>query len=369
MKKLLSLFLGLAITLSLSACGEKKEEAKSDKPTVKIGAILPLTGNLANNRTTTQEAMILALQDNQNKGNLKYNYEILFEDYEGKPAKAVSAYHKLNNIDKIDAVVTSMSFASSPVASLTEKDKKLHFSVSFGDKIAIANKYTFNFYTELQELARHFTKTLKNKNIKNIAIVYQNIPGYVDLMEHIRADANKNNINIVLEEGVNPQEKDFSLLVSKIKSNKIDALSILLLSPEIEIFSKQALQQNINVPFTSINAFATATQPELFEGYWFTQASISTTEFADYFEKVSGHNIQDQTASAYDIINLIIYSHEQANANNNEKPNSEAVIEALTKVKNWKGASGMFSINSNGTIDTKADLAVIKNGKPVVVEE
>lgn len=373
-KKIIGIFGVAVIIAGFIGFGMRQETTKTDtasvgKPTVKIGAILPLTGNLANNRATIQEAMTLALQDNNKKGDLKYNYEIIFEDYAGSSAKAVSAYYKLTNIDKVDAIVTSMSFASSPIAPLAEKDKKLHLSIAFGDKIAMANKYTFNFYTPVQELAKHFAHTLKSKNVKKTAIVYLNNAGYADLMAHVRTELTKNNIDIVLEESVNPGEKDFNLLIAKINSNNMDILSVLLLSPEIEIFYKQALQQKIKFPLTSISAFGTATNPELFEGLWFTQASISTNEFADYFKKVSGHAVQDQTASAYDIIDLIIYSHENANVNTNEKPNSDIVIETLKKVKNWQGVSGLFSINDDGTLDIKAELAIIKNGKIEVIEE
>ena len=59
---------------------EKKESANADtKPVIKIGATLPLTGNLAVYGKALQKALDLALND-QNKDNLKYDYQIVIED-------------------------------------------------------------------------------------------------------------------------------------------------------------------------------------------------------------------------------------------------------------------------------------------------
>ena len=77
MKKFL---LSLCMVLALTACDNKKEEAQADsKPVIKIGASLPLSGDMAETGKNLQAALSLALKDEQAKENLKYDYQLVFE--------------------------------------------------------------------------------------------------------------------------------------------------------------------------------------------------------------------------------------------------------------------------------------------------
>ena len=72
MRKLL---ITLCAALALVACGEEK----SNKPVVRIGATLPLTGSLAETAVSAQAAMNMALKKWESV-DTKYKYEILFEN-------------------------------------------------------------------------------------------------------------------------------------------------------------------------------------------------------------------------------------------------------------------------------------------------
>ena len=105
MKKVL---LSLLMATSLVACGEKTEAPKENtKPVVKIGVILPLSGNNSAMGEASKKAMLMAIADNTKQSN-KYNYEIIFEDNQMITSKTAVIANKLININKVDVI--SLSF-------------------------------------------------------------------------------------------------------------------------------------------------------------------------------------------------------------------------------------------------------------------
>lgn len=52
---------------------------KAEKPTIRIGATLPLTGNMANVGISSKNSIAMTLDKWKGK-NTKYNYEVVFED-------------------------------------------------------------------------------------------------------------------------------------------------------------------------------------------------------------------------------------------------------------------------------------------------
>ena len=75
MKKLI---LTLCLALSLTACGKKTDTPKTDKPVVKIGAILPLSGDLAVWGNSEKQGLLLAQEDLPHS--TKYSYQLIFDD-------------------------------------------------------------------------------------------------------------------------------------------------------------------------------------------------------------------------------------------------------------------------------------------------
>ncbi len=108
MKKLL---LSLVIATAITACGDnetdKTTQTNADsKPVVKIGASLPLSGDMAETGKNLQAAMSLALKDEQAKGNLKYDYQLVFEDDQYDVKKAISNWNLFKSVKDIDAIFT-----------------------------------------------------------------------------------------------------------------------------------------------------------------------------------------------------------------------------------------------------------------------
>ncbi len=94
---------------------------ESEKKVIKIGAVLPLTGTSADAGDYIRKGLLLA-QEEINK-NSKNNYVLIFEDSLYSPQTAVTAFNKLENIDKIDFLVPYGSSISMALAPIAEKNK------------------------------------------------------------------------------------------------------------------------------------------------------------------------------------------------------------------------------------------------------
>ena len=68
-------FLIVCMTLSLIAC----DKQESDKPIVKVGASLPLTGNMSHIGISAKNALQMAI-DKWNAIDTKFKYQLIVED-------------------------------------------------------------------------------------------------------------------------------------------------------------------------------------------------------------------------------------------------------------------------------------------------
>ena len=103
-------------TLLLSASAQAQQ-------TIKIGANFGLTGSVARYGEWATRGINLALEEINGRGGvLGKNLEVEFEDSEGSTSKAVTAYHKLRNLDSIQFLLTYQSSIALALAPLANRD-------------------------------------------------------------------------------------------------------------------------------------------------------------------------------------------------------------------------------------------------------
>ncbi len=116
MKKLLCI---LCMALSLVAC-DKQNDNPQNKPVVKIGVMLPLSGDMASYGDAAKRAVEMVKEDIKNTKN---HYEFVLEDSGTDTAKAATIIRKLVFTDKINAVMGYISSTAMVVAPIAEENK------------------------------------------------------------------------------------------------------------------------------------------------------------------------------------------------------------------------------------------------------
>lgn len=368
MKKILTLV--LAAFLTLSACDDKKESNPSDKPTIKIGVSLPLSGEGADVGSVNKKAIGMALEESKNK-ETKYNYELIFENDMLQPKQAALIASKLINVDKVNAILSMWGIVAPVIADVAQKNKIINITCAGLSDIS-KPYYIFNNYTQDAEIIKTLAKKLQKENIKTIVFVTQNNFVGKARAAIIPQELKKAGIDVLATELYNPDEKDFRMSIAKLEKLNPDYYVMFIAMPGTKIFTEQLFQITGKKNLTAIDVFheMPADLYPIVNGLWYVKSTNGTPEFAQKLKEKTNDTIQSCAGNSYENLNLLIWAYENTPLRNNEVvPNNEDVAKTLYGVKNRQGAIGEYSIDDNGIIQSKATLEMMVNGKPVAIGE
>jgi len=196
----------------------RKSATVTEKGPIKIGAILPLTGDLAEYGKDELSALDLFIEEWNNRNEKKI--KLLVEDSKSDPKEAISALNKLLEKPKILLTLgSSISLALQPI--INEKQIPT-ITVAANPKTAngymIQNLPTSNDYINL------ISEEILVKNITKLGLIFRND----ELGKGVRDSLVyklKEKVEII-EEVVSPDETDFRTLITKIKSKNPEAIFI-----------------------------------------------------------------------------------------------------------------------------------------------
>lgn len=347
----------------------KKETIKNEKPTVKIGISIPLTGDLGYAGETNKIAINMVLEK-WKKINTKYNYKIIVEDNRYEPRVVKMTINKLINMDKVNALV---SFWTMPGKLFTEANNNSsnpipHLACSWGKDVMVGD-YNFNNDPSIESYVNILIKKLKKENIKNIGFIFQNTADDIEMQEAIVDKIRKTDINITFNENFNYGSKDYRTFLSKVKNMPTEIIYFHLFQNDLNTLYKQMREFNINLPLTTIDYFEEVEDKRPFEGNWFITTNIGDYDFLEYWRNNYELLPASCITNTYDNIDILISSFENAEAEEEKIPTSESLLKYLKSLKTWDGVSGDLTFRENGQIDYEPKLAIIKNGKIEVLEE
>lgn len=359
MKKLLAIISFLILTFAAyKFFAHRQSNPSQQKPTVKIGMSLPLTGNLAQIGNAIKD--VIALAKNEIPSDSKYNYEFFIEDDGYEPRRMALMNNLMISTHKVDALFTIWGTAANITAPLAEKNKIIHINCGWGGDIYGQFKYSFHHSPSTRSQAKALTTLLRDKNIKTISIVSINYALFDEIMKYVRPNFAEAGIKILSTDLVNMKTYDYRMIIAKLKETNPDIILILLDKPELGAFGKQAAEMKLNKPFTSIDVIIEAENLSLYEGSEFIMAPIGSPEFITKFKKISDNNIEVCLANFYDMVKIIYNTYEQFD----DKPTPEQIVDALHQIKNYDSPVGAkLTVDQNGNIDSDLIRAKIQNGQ------
>ena len=335
------------------------------KPTVKIGATLPLTGELAFAGIPAQKAMEMALADLQKEQNLKYNYELVFEDDAMDKKRAILNLNRMESINKISAI-TTMWLMSSTISPFANDKKIIHMGCSWGKEPA-KGLYNFNYSSFYEEQTALLIEEMQRRGVKKVGVISSNTLTDEEIVQYIKPELNKVGIETTFIVRVNPGTRDFKTEIAKMKQQPVDIVLLFMVSPENEIFAKQVKEQGYNVPLSTFDNFAYF--PEFFEGQWFVRDAAENEEFTKRFEDVNSIRPESCSGHLYEGLKILVHGFEDAPTVEGKIPDNKDVAETILNAKSLKSVLGNVYMDSDGNIHTEPSLRQIKNGKIVPIEE
>jgi branched-chain amino acid transport system substrate-binding protein len=141
---------------------------------IKIGAILPLSGNTAWLGEQHKWGIDLAVEQINAMGGVNgKKIIVLYEDDKNEPLEAVNAFNKLLITHHPSIVITAMSGSSMAILPIAEKNKVVLFANCGYPGITDKSEWVFrNFITSTQEAHVMARFSFEELGVKELAVLY-----------------------------------------------------------------------------------------------------------------------------------------------------------------------------------------------------
>ena len=300
-------------------------------------------------------------------------FKIIYEDNQGENQKAVTDIQKLINIDKVKLVIgpdcgSGCTLATAPI---TEAGQIIQIAPSASNpNVAEAGEYLFSMVAldnyEAEIIATFATDKLK---IKKAAIIYPNDEWGVGLKEMFTNNFTERGGKIVLSESFDRSkgDKDFRTIITKIKDKNTDIVYVIGYDELVDLF-KQFIELKVNKQILSASMIENIQNIEelkqVGEGIIYTSQLVDIDkEYKQEYKNKYGEEPELFSSINYDIINLLFNAVQKCDENNS------CIKDFLYSVKNYKGASGIITINNKGWVERPIQLKTIKSGQFAPYEE
>lgn len=372
-KKLVSTALCMIMAASvLGGCGKK------DAGTIKIGAVLPLTGDVATFGQSTKNGIQLAVDETNKKGGiLGKKIETVYEDDQNTPSSSANAGQKLINNDNVIALIGSVtskcSIALGPIAN--ESKIPMITSDSTNPKVTQAGEYVFRacFIDPFQGtvLAKYATEDLK---AKKAAALYDVGNDYCKgLAEFFQDGFTKAGGKMVASLTYNTGDQDFNAQLTKIKDLNPDVILLPDYYNTVGLIAKQARALGIKATFLGGDGWDS---PDLFKvggdavngGYFSNHYSPDDTsakvvEFRKNYEAKYGKTPDALAALAYDGAIIMFSAIQKAGSTDGAK------IKDALKATNLQVVSGTVTFDKDRNPIKDAVIIKTQDGKQIFVKK
>jgi branched-chain amino acid transport system substrate-binding protein len=214
-------WIGIAVVVILAVVLIVTQTRKEEKE-IKIGVILPLTGDGASLGEDCKNGIEIAKDEFNEKG---MKIVLFYEDSQGKPDKAINAFYKLVGTGVKIIIGDLFSSPTLAIAPLAEKNKVFIFSPGASNpKLSGISRYVFRNYPSDNLEGELIAKYIKKKGFSKVALLYPNNEYGVGLKNVFTETFLKLGGNVVLSEGYNEDETDFRSILTKVIHSSSDAL-------------------------------------------------------------------------------------------------------------------------------------------------
>jgi ABC-type branched-subunit amino acid transport system substrate-binding protein len=167
----------------------------------------------------------------------------------------------------------------------------------------------------------------------------------------------------VAVETFNPDERDFRVLLLKVREKHPDTVIPLAMSPQMEIILRQMKQLDFRPRVVTIEDFDFVSDLTDAEGLYYVSGGNATDEFNRKLRDASGKEATYGVPTIYDGLNLIRSAYETLDG-----PNHVAAARWIAQAKDFPSAMGRVSVNAKGRIDSELGFYRVVHGKPVAVK-
>jgi branched-chain amino acid transport system substrate-binding protein len=324
--------------------------AEESLPQVTIGGLLCLTGDCAEYGTNAHHGVLLALDTlNSRGGILKRKVSLTLQDSgDSTPKQTVVAYQKLTQEEKLPLIIgPTWTIGAMSVAPLMKHHPEtivISPSVGMRDFNETA-PHIFNTWPHDEIATRKLAHHAIKNGWKKIAILSAQEPWVTTQTQVFQEELLALGGAVTVSLAPLPSTRDLRTEALQIKNSRPDA--IFIANYQSDIIAKELQKLKVTIPLMVIlmekNRVLAANGA--LEGAIFGQYEASQDEFVKAFKNKFNAAPGISADTAYDAVMLYAQAVETA-----QTFEANAVQRALTMIRNFKGASGTFSMNEQGAV-------------------
>jgi branched-chain amino acid transport system substrate-binding protein len=326
--------------------------AFADSARLKIGIIMPLSGEAATFAAPLKQGLELGLKTLPQ--DLQSQIELKFEDDGLDPKRSISAFNLQANWGAA-AVVNFSSGTAHALAPLAEKTKIPLIAIASDKNIVKGREFSFIHWVSAAAEGLVAAEELKKRGHKTLAIIAGEHPGTIAIQEALADSFGWD--GVVLSETFISDIRDFRGVISKVQRLNPAAVSIILFPGQCAAFAKQLKQSGYKGEISGFEVMGDPNEVKAaggaLNGIWYVDASSGTPSFLSAFKKAYGEDAGTYSAAnGYDIIQLL------ATAWKNGKRTGPEIADYLATLKDYSGALGTYSATGDHLFTL---AAVVKN--------
>ena len=237
------------IKLTLVALILFSSNSSAEEPTLRVGAIYPLSGAASDLGTSNKRGAEIAVQlINQSGGIAGQKLEIRYEDSQSEPSTGVSAFQKLISVDKVPAILSTLTSVAMSVKPLADRSQTVLFAESTHPGLVSGSSYVFRHFFTSESGADAVEKFIVRKGLKRIAILHAQEEWGETAAEKLVSKLHAPRFEVVARESFAKLETDLKSQLLRIKQANPDFIYIVGLGAPIVAALRQRIELGLTIP-------------------------------------------------------------------------------------------------------------------------
>lgn len=346
----LSIYVTLVLSALLSACTGSETEN-----TVKIGVIVPLSGNDGPLGDYSNKGVELAVdQQNAQGGLLGKKIELVVQDSESKPEKGLSIAKTMLENDKPFAIYSIISGVTLAIKPETEKSKTILMAAVGTDKFLEGGKYTFRNFFAATTTANQLTEFIKDSlHAKSLSLFYADNEYGKSVKEAISKESAEHGLKMGFSETFDPKSLNYKSQIAATVNRNTECLYVAGVGKSLGTMIKQIRESGYKgeiigdplIPFPDVYTSAGESLKGLkYLDFAFepTSTQPNTAEFVTSFKKKFNEEPKNFSVISYEGMKLLFKAVEKTKSFDAQKLSDD-----LNTTEGYNGVFGKVSIAGN----------------------
>lgn len=352
-RKIVSIILTAALAASaFTGCSDKPNTDSGKGDTIKIGVASPFTGDYAQFGQYTKDGVELAVEEiNAAGGVLGKKIEIVYGDDKGDSKEAVSVAQKFASDSSIVGVVghffSGATLAAGPIYQ--QNGIPAIAMASTNPDVANIGDYVYRINVGDNYQGSQLAGLMDYKGYKKVSVIYDNSDYGKGVSDVFTKSFKELGGEVVVNESyLGGQDKDFSLILTKVKNSGSEAIILASYYSEAALIIQQSRNLGIDVPFYASDSLYTddfiklagadANGTHVVAYFHESDPSEAAQEFIKKFEAKYNKKVDSWSPYCYDAMYVMADAIKRAGSTDKAK-----IKEAIASTSGFKGATGVTS--------------------------